>query len=617
MFPNKSLKLINMKYFFTLIICFAVTYTHAQKIENLKIDQNGGELVFQYDLSSQNNDIFKISVLSSVNDQDWKPIEKAYGDAGDSILHGKNKKIILWIDHIENINQKMKFKLVAEYYAVDQTQTGDLKDNNGNTYNWVKFDKNKWMTQNLKNSNADDECGGKFNNSNARNACPDGWKLPTDEDWMALEVKFGVNKDKVKEHGLREINLEELQKTGFYIAECNYTASLYPNQKAIAFWTSSENKMLYTGYSDKYFARIIRINENKISKELRSKSEELSVRCIQSSVYLAKIEATIEKEINLTPVAGVVNHPFTGEELDWVYVGNAIWMKKDITGSYMYKEISDRCPAGWRLPEKEEWENLLKEFDPSIKLENEKLVLSERLSSNGIWGFNLSSNDYWLNTHHYTYNTYWINDKDKEDSKKVLPFVTNVKGEAGWKDKYTNETAKVRCVLDNEKYITKKDEIKKGTFVDSRDQNEYGFVEIDGKVWMSENLTYDLGENSMCRNNIKTDCNLFGHLYNLEVINTGCPDGWRIPSKEEWKYLLINKAANNLKILYPFGGTGFDLLLGGEMIYDEESKSDVYSAKYLFNDGDKAGYYYIDSKGKVELNEKAKKKDYYYIRCIK
>ena len=80
---------------------------------------------------------------------------------------------------------------------------------------------------------------------------------------------------------------------------------------------------------------------------------------------------------------------------------------------------------------------------------------------------------------------------------------------------------------------------------------------------MSENLSYNLGENSACRDNINTDCELFGHMYNIEVMDSGCPDGWRLPTSDEWKYLLINKAANNLKILYPFGGTGFNLLFGG------------------------------------------------------
>lgn len=606
-----------MKHLFTLLLCITVFYSHAQEIENFKIEQKGGELQLQYDLTGNIENVFKVSFYYSNDNSNWNNLEKVYGDVGDSILPGQNKKIVLWVDHLENVNKKMHFKIIAEYYTIDPSLNGELSDKNGVKYNWKRVGKTRWMTENLKANNSEDKNGGLFSNSAARNACPDGWNLSTDENWMELELEYGVKKDKVKEHGLREINLDKLNSDGFNINEINYSTALYPNQKAAAFWTSSENKMLYTGYSDKYFARIIRLDEKKISKELRSKAEKLSVRCVQSSVYLAKIVKEIEKEINLKPVSGTTNHPFTGEELQWQLIANNVWLKDDIKGSYLYKETDDVCPVGWRLPVKEEWENLLMEFKPGITAENGKEILNERLSSNGVWSFNLSSNDYWMDIEYYTYNTYWINENDKADSRKLRAFLSNKRGLTTWADKQTNEKGKVRCLLDSKDYLSKRESIKTGEFTDTRDNKEYGFVEIDGKIWMSDNLNFDMGENSSCRDNIKTDCELFGHMYNLEVINNGCPDGWRLPTSEEWKYLLINKAANNLKILYPFGGTGFNLLLGGEVIIDEDEKTEIFTSKYLFVNGDKAGYYYIDSKGKVELNEKAKKKGSYYVRCIK
>ena len=606
-----------MKFYLSLLFCLSTLYLSAQNINNLKIEQKGGELSIQYNLTSTDNIPFKINVLYSADKNNWKLADKVYGDVGDSIYMGNSKKAILWIDHIENIQSKLFFKISAEYYAVDEKNEGNLKDKTGYTYNWVRYGKTKWMTQNLKASQSDPDCGGYYTNSNARNACPDGWNLPSDENWMDLEIQFGVSNDKVKEHGLREINLIELKNSGFVVEECSYKTSFYPNQKALAFWTGTENKMLYTGYSDKYLARIIRLDENKISKELRKKSEELNVRCVQGATYLAKIEAIAEKDINLNSTRGIVNHPYTGEKLEWQHFANNIWLKKDILGSYLYKELEGKCPAGWRLPGKEEWEGLYKEFKPSVKFENHKEILSERLSTSGAWSISLSNNDYWRNTNYYTYNTFWILKTDKEVSEKLLPFPTNDKGTAGWEDKQTNEKAKLRCVLDNEDFLTKRKSLKAGSFKDTRDNKEYGSIEIENITWMSENLSYDMGENSMCRANIKKDCELFGHMYNTKVAEGGCPTGWRLPTSDEWKYLLINKAANNHKILYPFGGTGFNLLLGGEVIYDEENKTDTYSAEYLYKDGDKVGFYYINSNGKVEKNEKAKKKDFYYIRCIK
>ncbi|PLX14026.1 MAG: hypothetical protein C0597_10650 [Marinilabiliales bacterium] len=606
-----------MRLLFTLLISISTLASSAQKIQNLKSQQKGGELSLHYDLTGSAEDFFSISVFYTSNNLEWTKLDMAYGDVGDSIRTGNGKKIVLWVDHLKDLKDKMQFKIKAEYYAVDQTKMGNLKDKNGYLYNWIRIGKTKWMAENLKANKTNDNCGAYYNNAGARNECPDGWHLPSDEEWMELELNFGVKPDKVKEHGLREIDLTKLNDAGFIIEECKYKASLYPNQKALAFWTSTENKMLYTGYSEKYFARIIRLDENKISKELRNKSEELNVRCVQSSVYLAEIEASIEASINLNTTGGVTNHPFSGEKIYWQYLGGAIWMKNDIKGSYLYKEAEDQCPTGWRLPVREEWENLLDEYKPGIEAKNENEILHERLGVDGIWGFNLSSNDYCMDINYYTYNTYWINENDKADSRKLREFVSSKRGLIEWVDKQTNEKGKVRCLLDDKDYITKMNDIKTGTFIDKRDKQEYGFVEIENKVWMSDNLNYDLGENSMCRNNIKSDCDLFGHMYNIEVLNNGCPDGWRIPTYEEWKYLLINKAANNLKILFPFGGTGFDLLLGGEMTYDEESKMDTYSAKYLFTTDDKSGYYLINSKGEVEMNEKAKKKDFYYVRCIK
>ena len=606
-----------MKHLFTLLFCLAAIYSNAQKINNLEVSQNGGEIKLKYDLNGNTDEYFKVKVFYSSDKQNWTESDKVYGDVGDNITTGQNKQIVLWADHLKNVQNKMAFKVAAEFYTVNEEKEGNITDKNGINYNWIRFGKDRWMTQNLKANQSDADCGGQFTNSAARNVCPDGWTLPTDENWMSLETEFGVDKDKVKEHGLREINLDKLNNAGFSIKECSYTTTFYPNQKALAFWTSTENKMLYTGYSDKYIARIIRLDEGKISKELRSKSEKLSVRCVQSAKYLAKIESITETEINLTTISGVTNHPFTGEKMEWQYIANNIWLKNDLKGSYLYNESDDACPTGWRLPVKEEWDDLLKEFNPSIKIDNNDEVLNGRLSSEGIWGFNLSNNDYWMNIGYYTYNTYWINENDKADSRKLRAFLSNKRGLTTWQDKQANEKAKIRCVLDSEDFIKQKESIKSGEFVDTRDNQEYGFVEIDGTVWMSDNLNYDMGENSTCRHNIKAECELFGHMYNIQVENAGCPNGWRLPTHQEWKHLLIEKAPNNLKILYPFGGTGFNLLLGGEVIFEDDGKTEIFSAEYLFTKDGKVGYYYMDSKGKVEMEEKAKKRDYYYVRCVK
>jgi len=100
--------------------------------------------------------------------------------------------------------------------------------------------------------------------------------------------------------------------------------------------------------------------------------------------------------------------------------------------------------------------------------------------------------------------------------------------------------------------------LKRGTVTDI-DGNVYQTVVIGKYEWMAENLkttTYNngtkilyvtkdsawtsLSNDAYCwynnnENNVKT----YGALYNWYAVNTGnlCPDGWRVPSDEEWKYL--------------------------------------------------------------------------------
>ncbi|HSH50771.1 MAG TPA: FISUMP domain-containing protein [Bacteroidales bacterium] len=607
-----------MRYILLSMLSFFFLTVHAQKIDNFKMTQNGGELVFTYNLNSETkSNFFNINLFFSDDNKHWEKVEKAYGEIGDSIAPGTNKKMVVWLDHLSNIQPNLYFKIVASFENVDQKKDGNLTGPKGESYSWIKIGQTRWMTQNLGSSGKNNPCGTKFTNAEAKNACPDNWHLPSDEEWMELETYFDISSEKAKEHGLREINLENVKKSGFSLSECSYNASLYPNQQATAFWTRTRSSMLHLGYSNKYFARIIRLNENKISKELRDKQEKLSVRCVQNATFTDKISKQIEATITTQPTMGLVNHPFSGEEMEWIYRADNIWMKKDIMGSFQYTKIEGHCPAGWKLPTKEDWEALFKKMKPSIELNNEKEILSERFSSNGVWGMNFSNADYWMDIPYYTYNTYWILNNDKEVSKKTMPFPTNYRGMAQWTTKLTHEEAKIRCVLAEKKYLEKSKQLDRGTIIDKRDNKKYPWVKIDGTTWMAENLSYDMGEYSICRDNIKVDCELFGHMYSIKTDQNFCPDGWRLPTSAEWKYLLINKAANNLQILLPFGGTGFNLLLGGEILEDETGKGNIYTANYLFLDEDKHGYYYIDSKGKVELNNKAKKRNFYYVRCVK
>lgn len=90
-----------------------------------------------------------------------------------------------------------------------------------------------------------------------------------------------------------------------------------------------------------------------------------------------------------------------------------------------------------------------------------------------------------------------------------------------------------------------------GTFTDSRDGEQYGWVEYGGLQWMTENYRYDTGDYSTCRNYIDDNDWIdyaqrqtstrnrakYGMYYTLSGARAACPDGWRLPTDDDWKSL--------------------------------------------------------------------------------
>jgi len=71
-------------------------------------------------------------------------------------------------------------------------------------------------------------------------------------------------------------------------------------------------------------------------------------------------------------------------------------------------------------------------------------------------------------------------------------------------------------------------------------------VNIGDQVWMAENLNCNVS-GSKCYNNQESNCQKYGRLYNWETAMKVCPEGWHLPSQEEWLTLrrYINNTYNN------------------------------------------------------------------------
>ena len=66
---------------------------------------------------------------------------------------------------------------------------------------------------------------------------------------------------------------------------------------------------------------------------------------------------------------------------------------------------------------------------------------------------------------------------------------------------------------------------------------------IGNQCWMAENLNLEIG-NSFCYDDNPAKCDVFGRLYDWQTAMIACPQGWHLPSFEEWNtlrnYLISN-----------------------------------------------------------------------------
>lgn len=141
-----------------------------------------------------------------------------------------------------------------------------------------------------------------------------------------------------------------------------------------------------------------------------------------------------------------------------------------------------------------------------------------------------------------------------------------------------------------------------GTLTDSRDGQTYKTVKIGEQVWMAENLNYAYLEptfghdsSSFCYNNDPTYCATYGRLYRWSaamdsagvldpagkncgylarcsangVIRGVCPEGWHLPSKEEFD--ILRETVTNGD---SYADVGTKLKSTSGWVYEEISKKD-------------------------------------------
>ena len=110
-----------------------------------------------------------------------------------------------------------------------------------------------------------------------------------------------------------------------------------------------------------------------------------------------------------------------------------------------------------------------------------------------------------------------------------------------------------------------------GEMTDPRDGMVYKTTTIGGQVWMAENLNYfDIEgasssiKNDWCYWDKPENCESAGRLYTWKVAQRICPEGWRLPSNEDWTALLTAVGADSLNEILWKGSSKLKSMSGWE-----------------------------------------------------
>ena len=144
------------------------------------------------------------------------------------------------------------------------------------------------------------------------------------------------------------------------------------------------------------------------------------------------------------------------------------------------------------------------------------------------------------------------------------------------------------------------------TIIDSRDNNEYGIIQVGENLWFAENLKFKSPE-SKCYNNKKVNCVKYGRIYPSSELEIVCPKGWRVPNIDDWKHLKFQFGKDSIYSLLD------TINWSNSMPHTNESRFSLRSTGYQM---EKRLFVGEETATSLWLNQINKYDEYYHIHIF-
>ncbi|NJK96195.1 MAG: hypothetical protein HC905_15920 [Bacteroidales bacterium] len=228
-----------------------------------------------------------------------------------SSITGLSPNTLYYVKAYATVEGGVSYGNQVTFTTTPVNETGTFTDTrDGKSYNTIHIGNQWWMAENLAykmdegswfyydDSATYSQYGRLYNFEAAKNACPAGWHLPSDNDWKALETNIGMSADVINNVDWRGTNQATQLKVGgasgfnAKMGGQKYDYGSFADIDVVGtFWTSTqstETKAFYRGFNT---------NHTDIHREAYAKLFGYSVRCLKNSpaeVVLDSVESIEE-----------------------------------------------------------------------------------------------------------------------------------------------------------------------------------------------------------------------------------------------------------------------------------------------------------------------------------